>query len=913
MIDERVRKAHAIFVGALGCREHERESYVRQACASDEALQRDVERLLAALEQSTNFLESPAVHTERPGGSDVQPQSTPQIRGFHVIRTLGAGGMASVYEAQQQHPNRRVALKVMHRSLAKTSALQRFRLETEILARLKHPGIAQIYEAGTLEDDAGRPIPFFTMELVEDGLPITTYVTRKRMDLRSRLELFASVCDAVGCGHHAGIIHRDLKPSNVLVDDERRIKVIDFGIARSLGPVQSRITLDADRTRLMGTLNYMSPEQCSGDDVDTRTDVYSLGVMLYELVTGTLPHDLSSTSLPEAARIIQHVQPERPSALVRDVAGDLEMIIMTAINKERDRRYRGASELGEDIRRLVANEPIRARPPTILYQARKFTQRHWALVGGTVMTLLILAVAAVTTSRMAYVANRNRIQAERRERELKLVTDFQRSQLSGIDVAAMGERLHEMLAEKITPVAGSPEQVQRLLENVNFTSTALSLLHESVLERSHVAINERFADQPLLQARLLQTLAATMNTLGLSEGAEPILKKALAIRRTELGDDHPDTLTSRHAMGSLLGSLGRYEEADEILRDTYDRRVRILGADDPETLRTANTRGGVLRHMGRLDEAAVVWRDNLVARRRVLGDDHRDTLISLNNVGVICAIKGDLDGAETAWRELLDRRKRIFGEDHPLYQTSLTNLGLLLVERGKLTEARPLLEQSLNALLAAKGENHPSTLSTMSSLASLLVDLKDPAAEGLLRRCLEARSKNLGANHPDALRSRTRLAAFAIGQNKGAQAAHTLKDVLALQRDAFGPDHPDTIETMCFLADALVETGELEKANALATECVERARTLTPDASAPNAAFLVTQARTLSALHRFKEAETVLLRAYASLSGSIGEKAPRTRRVAEMVADLYATWGQVDPTAERNAAAATWRNRLIDD
>ncbi|GJM25101.1 MAG: hypothetical protein DHS20C16_15160 [Phycisphaerae bacterium] len=909
MIDERVKKAHAIFVEALGREEADRESYIADVCADDHSLRREVNRLLGAVERSTDFLEAPAITSDRSSEVTNTRLSIHDIPGYRILRTLGVGGMATVYEAEQDHPRRLVALKVMHRSLAETSALQRFRFETETLARLKHPGIAQIHEAGTVEDEAGKPVPFFTMELVEDALPITRHAADTNIDLRKRLDMFVAVCEAVRCGHNAGVIHRDLKPSNVLVDNSGKIKIIDFGIARTLGPVESRITLESEREKLIGTLNYMSPEQCVGDDVDTRTDVYALGVMLYELVTGKLPHDLSKTSIPEAARVIQSVAPARPSAVVRDIPGDLELIIMTAIDKDRDRRYAGAVELAADIRRFVANQPIQARPPTMLYQARKFAQRHRALVTGGALMVCVLIVAVFVTSRMAVVANRARKAAELRERELEHVTEFQRSQLSGIDIAAMGDRLRETLVEKLAADTMTASEAEDLFEAVNFPSVALTLIRENVLERSHVAIDERFADQPLLRARLLQTLAGTMGALGIPESAEPVLTDALAIRREELGEDDPETLSSSHTMGMLLGALGRYDEALLSLQDTYDRRKRVLGEDHPDTLSTANTLGGVLRYLGRLEDAAAIWDATLATRRRVLGDDHRDTLVSLNNVGVVCAYQGDLDGAEVAWRELLERRRRLLGKDHANFQNILTNLGLLLLERGKFDEARAMLEESLEGLLKTKGEDHPSTLSTMASLAELLLDMKDDAGEPLLRRAIAGRTKVLGAGHPNTLRLRARLAAWFSQQGELERAADDLKALLATQRELLGSDRADTIESMHYLSLTLLGLDQPTEAEALAKECVERSQKLAPDAKTPNAEFLVGWARTLTALGRYAQAESILVEAHGDLSAVLGANDPRTKDSTKALADLYTAWHKSDPEAGHDVQATEWQNR----
>ncbi len=401
MVTDRTRRAHEIFVGALDREPSDRDRFIDDQCAGDPALRSSVDRLMHAVADSTDFLEEPALDAlpRFPGHDPLGPN----VPGYRIIRVLGVGGMATVYEAEQSHPRRRVALKVMHRTLAQTSAMGRFRFEVEVLARLQHPGIAQIYEAGAFVDEAGRQAPYFAMEYVENARPFTSYCRDARLPLRERLQMFARVCDSVQYGHQQGVIHRDLKPGNILVDSAGRPRIIDFGIARSLDPSQGRITLDADSGRILGTLNAMSPEQCAtGGHVDTRTDVYSLGVILYELVTGRLPHDLSRVSIPEAIQVLQTKAPARPSTVEPDARGDLEAIILKAMEKDPRRRYDGAGHLADDIRRLLDYRTIQARLPSTWRQATLFARRHTVAVAAATIIAMTVIVASILTGVFAY-------------------------------------------------------------------------------------------------------------------------------------------------------------------------------------------------------------------------------------------------------------------------------------------------------------------------------------------------------------------------------------------------------------------------------------------------------------------------------------------------------------------------------
>jgi serine/threonine protein kinase len=402
MTADAAKRAHAIFSRAMELDGDQRDAMVQEACGDDPDTLKRVRRLLRAAERSTGFLEAPAMAAR----AEPAPTLPDAVGNYLVVGVLGEGGMATVYEAVQESPHRRVALKVLHRSISHTDALLRFRLEAQTLARLHHPGIAQIYEAGTAQLGQPVPSPFFAMELIPDALSITRYAETRALTLRDRLTMFASVCDAVLHGHQNGIIHRDLKPANVLVGSDGRPKVIDFGIARTVNAGDLAITNTRDARQLIGTLNYMSPEQCTDPaGIDVRSDVYSLGVLLYELVTGALPHDLSRCSVPQAVRTIAEEHPPPASALRREAAGDLDAIIAMAMHKDRTRRYAGAGALDADIRRSLSNLPIEARRTTALDHARRFARRNPPLVAAIAAAAALLVIGTAVSTRFAYTAS----------------------------------------------------------------------------------------------------------------------------------------------------------------------------------------------------------------------------------------------------------------------------------------------------------------------------------------------------------------------------------------------------------------------------------------------------------------------------------------------------------------------------
>jgi serine/threonine protein kinase/tetratricopeptide (TPR) repeat protein len=924
------RRSHSVLTRALALDGPERDDFIAAQCADDPFLRSHVSRLLTAIDKSGVFLETPALRSDRSIGRLFPAPAPTQIGGYRIIRVLGAGGMATVYEAEQQQPRRTVALKVMRHALARTSAHQRFHFETEVLARLRHPGIAQIYEAGTFEESTGESLPYFAMEFIPGASTITDYARSQRLALRDVLRLFLEVCDAVQHGHQFGVIHRDIKPGNILVSNEatrrdgqaargsdevpvpavrkanatatpfiasslRRSvaspKIIDFGVARSVDPTQANITRDSGLGQIVGTLHYMSPEQCSESvDVDIRCDVYALGVVLYELIAGRLPHELNRVPLPEAIRIITHDSPPPLARFAPEARGDLEAIIAMAMEKEPHRRYASVAAFAADLRRYLADQPIDARPATTLTQIRKFARRNRALVAGVAAVFVTLVGGIAATTYMAMIADDARRAAETRERELEQVTAFQQAQLSQIDPRVMGQRLRNSLAQAIAETAGDAEAAQRarsefeqLISEVNFTTLALHSLDENVLQRSLDAINSQFEAQPLVRARLLQRLALTMKELGLAQRALAVCEEALHVRRAMLGDDHLDTMESEHLRGSLLNTLGRYDDAITVLRDLLERSTRALGGESEKTLMAAATLGGALRQSGDLGGAEQIWLETLETQRRVLGADHQATLRTLNNIGIIHAMRGQLVQAEACWREVLERR-RALGAGLADPGGPRTNLGLLLQEQGKLDEARPLLEEELAESRRRSGDDHPATLDAMLNFASLLLAAGElDAAEQLQRECLERGARVFGPQHRKTLQAMGALAAILRAAERPDEAEPLLRDALVVQRRKPGAGHPDTIESLLNLSELLCEQNRTAEAESLAAEALDHARRAFVGAHPLTADCLVTRGRALAAARRWDEAEAALFEAVEVGTQARGAEHPKTRAAREAI------------------------------
>lgn len=905
-------RAHAIFTRALEVNGPAREEFVREACGGDADVLKRVRRLLQVAERTTDFLEVSAIAAVEPRSASV-----PQVVGnYLVIGVLGVGGMATVYEAVQENPHRRVAIKVLHQSMSRPDTRMRFQLESQTLARLRHPGIAQIYEAGTAPLGQATPSPFFAMELVPDALAMTSYATKKGLTLRERLEMFIGVCDAVLHGHQNGVIHRDIKPANVLVGTDGRAKVIDFGIARAAGPGGESLTGETNEKKLIGTLNAMSPEQCADPSgIDLRSDVYSLGVLLYELVTGKPPHDLSRCSVPEAVRAIAEDEPTAAGIICPEARGDLEAIIAKAMEKRREDRYAGVGELASDLRGYLNNQTVIARRSGVFERARKLARRNPALAGTVGAAAAMLFIGATVSTALAIAASRARDASLQRERELEVVTEFQESMLRGLDVAAMGSQLRESILAKLKNLpnaeganasAEQQEQWDQALRKVNFTTVAIDSLNRSILQRYVKSIGERFAEQPLLRARLLQQLASTMNTLGLHSDALPLLVEALELRRNELGPDHSDTLQTRHSLGSLFSTLGRFEEAEAELRETYERRRAAFGPDDRNALATGTSLGGVYRRLNRLDDAERVWTDTLARQRRLFGDDHASTLRMLNNIGVLYAVQGRFDKAEQSWRELLERRRRLLGPDHPEYLSSLGNLGNLLVDQGRYEEAAPLMKESLEADRRRLGDAHATTLTSMSMLTTLYFESGDlVAAESLGRECLAGRTATLGAESVDTLASMATLGAIVYARGDRGEGEELMRGALSGQISAVGASHPATMGTMTLLIDALRKSARIEEAIVVSERLVGASReSKDPLASGP---ALSVHGALLLESGNSEEAIAALKDGYALVEHAFGPVHPQTRAAANRLAVYFTRVHERVPGAGYDKEAAKWR------
>ncbi len=500
--------------------------------------------------------------------------STPQqIGSYKIIRTIGEGGMGTVYEAEQENPKRTVALKVIRAGLASAGLLKRFELESQVLGRLQHPGIGQIYQAGTADTESGKR-PYFAMEYVR-GVDLRQHVNQKNLNTRERLDLLAKICDAVHHAHQKGVIHRDLKPGNILVDQSGQPKILDFGVARATDSDMQVTTMQTDVGQLIGTLQYMSPEQVAADpnDLDTRSDVYALGVIAYEMLTGQVPYNLKNKMIHEAARIIREDEPTALSATSRVFRGDIETIVVKAMEKEKERRYQSAAGLAEDVRRYLKDQPILARPQSAIYQLQKFAKRNKALAGGVVVAMSALVIG-MTTSTYLYIQADSARQGEAEQRILAQ------------------EREAETVVERDNAKreAETAKQVQKFmidLFKISNPSEAKgnTITAREIMDKAAERIDQELAGQPKIQAPLLRTISNVYRSLGLYDQALPLAQHALRLSKEVNGNEHPDVADSLNDLATVLQDQGKNTEAEKLLRQALDMRRKLLGDEHPDVAR----------------------------------------------------------------------------------------------------------------------------------------------------------------------------------------------------------------------------------------------------------------------------------------------------------------------------------------
>ena len=697
----------AIVTEALRRPPGEREEYVRAAVL----LLLQASEALDSGQQMGGVLREPAAPAEPtvpPGGL---PATGPVIGPYRLLEKIGEGGMAEVWRGEQTTPvHRTVAIKLIKAGMASKAMITRFETERQALALMDHPAIARVFDAGA----TAQGLPYFVMEYVP-GMPITEYCDKYRLSTRERLELFTQVCEGVQHAHQKAVIHRDLKPSNVLIsvqDGKQTIKIIDFGVAKALAQPLTEKTMVTEMGMLVGTPEYMSPEQAemTGHNVDTRTDVYSLGLILYELLVGALPFDgkeLRQAGFAEILRRIREDDPPRPSTrfhtlgnssadaarnrktepgvLARQLQVDLDWIAMKALEKDQTRRYGSPSELAAEIGRYLRNEPVLASPPSVAYRAAKFARRHRAGVGVAAGALLLLLAFAITMGVQARRIARERDRANQAAEISRRVQDF----LTGLFEVS------------------SPSEAR-----------GSSITAREILDKGAKRIETELGAQPVIQAQLMHTMGSVYRGLGLFGHAQTLVERAVETRRRVLGPEHRDTLQSINLLAGLYRNQGRLNDAEKLLRAELALGPAV-DPDDIETFKATNILARILaRPGGSPEEALKLLEDALPRERRAFGPEHEITIESTFELAITYDALRRGKEAEKLYGDVVAARRRVLGPGHPVTLFSIYVLAERLAGDHRYQEAEQLYSEALETQRRILGAEHQDTLLTMLGLGA---------------------------------------------------------------------------------------------------------------------------------------------------------------------------------------------------
>lgn len=699
------KRVREIFEGACDLPTADRAAYIERAAAGDAALQAEVEALLRHDEGTADLL-SPAQIERGSAFASITPAqeraAIPEHFGrYRIIRSIGRGGMGEVFEAEQENPRRTVALKVIRAGAVSQQMLRRFEHESQVLGRLRHPGIAQIYDAGAIQDDRGRPTPYFAMEFIR-GVPISEHARGLNLSTRSRLELLAKVCDAIEHAHQKGVIHRDLKPGNIVVDEAGQPKVLDFGVARATDSDIQATTLHTDIGQLIGTVPYMSPEQVSGDpaELDTRSDVYALGTIAYELLAGRLPHDISKCLIHEAVRVIREEEPLRLSSIDRTLRGDIETIVGKALEKDKARRYPSAESLASDIRRYLRDEPITARPASTWYQAHKFARRNMGLVGGMIAAFALLIAGLGGT-------------------------------LYGLREAVLARRLAEAKTAEATKEATVSESVTKTLRSVLYLPTPNIAQGKDpslrdAIDQTAANLDKGFDGPPEAEAILRDILGVVYRNFAEFDEARKQLETALTIRRRVLPADHLDIADTLHNLALTLAQSGHAEESLALFAEALEVQRRALGPEDPKVARSLYNLARSMQREKRFDDALRLMNESLDLHRKMMPDNREIIGMHVGSLAVILRGKGDLKAAEARALEAVNIMRDSSGPDSlscGVAQFEVAELRMTAGDPAAADEPSADAYRIVVGLVFAAKPQHPTAIAIRNQRAKVLTAL----------------------------------------------------------------------------------------------------------------------------------------------------------------------------------------------
>jgi eukaryotic-like serine/threonine-protein kinase len=889
------RRVKELFGAAIELPEAGRAEYLDRECGDDAELRQRLVALLKAHDAPASALEQSLAGNCTADYTPISEKPGTMIGPYKLKEQIGEGGFGLVFVAEQQEPvKRKVALKVIKPGMDTREVMARFTAERQALALMDHPNIARVLDAGATE--SGRP--YFVMELVR-GIPITDYCDQNQLSPRDRLDLFITVCQAVQHAHQKGIIHRDVKPSNVLVtslDGKPVAKVIDFGVAKAIHQQLTDRSIYTGFAQMVGTPLYMSPEQAEmgGLDIDTRSDIYSLGVLLYELLTGTTPLDkkrFARAAYDEIRRVIREVEPQKPSTrlsssdsiasiaaqrhtepakLSKLIRGDLDWITMKALEKDRTRRYETANGLARDIQRYLSDEPVEAGPPSAAYKVKKFVQRNrTAVVAATTVSTLLLAITTFAILQASLTARFARTTQAALEGAVR-ANNAEVEQRQRAEAAAGAEKQ----AKEIAQVRESETKAvldfveNKILAAARPEGQRGGLGHDVTLRRAiEVArpfVHENFAQQPLVEARLRMTLGNSYQFLGDDKIAAEEMEVARSLFTRYLGPDQRDTLMCMYYLATIFKALGRYADAMKLHQETLALRKAKLGPDDPDTWMSLDGLASVYSDVGRGEEALKLYEEVLALRTAKLGPDDPLTLGTMTNKALTYQRMGRPIEAVRLMEESLALHKARLGPDHPQTLLTMINLGACYWAIGRRADATRLAEGTLAIQRIKLGPDHPDTLLSMMNLAVTYADLGRLSDAAKLREeTLTLQRVKLGPDHPEALRNMHDLTQVYTALGRHADALKLRDEAFALNNAKLGRNHSDTLWSMLHLAEGYTALGRQSEAMKLYEGVVERYRETVNAGGPVNDAAIKCAAASYWSLGRRKEAAACWAKAQA--------------------------------------------------
>ncbi len=912
----------------------QRGAFLAEACAGDAALKNEIESLIASYEEETDFLESPALGRAARGLINDPPQSmTGKLIGaYKVIREISHGGMGTVYLAARADDQyrKRAAIKLIKRGMDTEDILSRFRHERQILASLDHPNIARLLEGGTTADG----LPYFVMEYIE-GQTIDGYCDSKKLSTVERLKLFRTVCAAVHYAHQNLVVHRDLKPSNILVTADGTPKLLDFGIAKLLNPELYAQTIAPTAIALRPmTPDYASPEQVRGQPITTASDIYSLGVLLYELLTGHRPYRIKSSAPQEIERVICEQEPEKPSTAVnrredvatsdgthrtitpesvshtregepdklrRRLSGDLDNIVLMAMRKEPQRRYASVGQLSEDIRKHLEGLPVIARKDTFGYRSGKFVRRHTVGVSVAALLFVLVITFSIMTIRQSRRLAHERDKAERVSAfliDIFKVSDP--SEAKGNSVTAR-EILDRGAARIETELKGQPEVQATLLDTVGVVYRSLGLFDKAIplLQKSLDIRRETLGNENLEVAQSLYDLGWALVEKQKSAEAEPLLRESLAIRRKLLGNEHPVVAESMNLVANALRDKGDTAAAETLHRETLALRRKLFGNVHHDVAQSLNNLALLLTEKGAYDEAETLYQETLAIDHQLGLDQEPDGLTHKSNYALLKDNKGEYDAAEQLYRENIETRRKVLGNEHPGLAYGLNNLAEVLRKKGDYAAAEPLFREGITILVKQMGEDNTNVATLTQNLAKVLYEKGDYAtAEPLYLQSLASYRKRLGEENARTARTLSNLGLLLFEKGDAATAEQHLRQSLQTMRRLYPQGHTDVAMTLVGLGRLLTETGRASEAESLLREALEIYHRKLPSGN-----FQISQAESalgkcLVSLKRFEEAEPLLVGSYQNLESKTGLQHRRTQRALSNLVSLYRAWNKPDKVTQ---------------